>query len=193
MEAEVKIEPFEENGIAREGLIAEGTYLWDAMKRLGVFIELDEDGENPDCIVKIKKGKTLLSKPTKTEREKLTEDQLKEGERLAKQTKIIKAGELVFMPIAPKKEETPKETAEKMQEDFSSLPFDEKFAALARMEAIAFGETVNFVFGLPRNLGGYVIDFLATFGREMHEAERTAKRPTEHHETDEIHAEPEKS
>lgn len=185
MEIEVKIEPFEEGGVVREGLIAEGSYIWDAMKRLGVYVELNETEENADCIVKIKKGKGLLSRPTKIEREKLTEEQLKAGERLAKQTKIIKAGELIFMPIPPKTEETAKETAVQMQEDFEKLPFDQKFAALARMEAIALNETVNFVFNLPRNLGGYVVDFLATFGRQMDDADRDAKRPTEHKETSE--------
>ncbi len=183
MEVEVKIEPFEENGVGREGLIAEGTYIWDAMRRLGVYFELEDD---EDCTVKIKSGESLLSAPTKIEQEKLGEAGLNEGQRLAKQTKIIASGELVFMPIPPteeEKEETPQEAAEKLRIEFAKLPFDQKFATITQMEAITLGETLNFVFGLPNNIASRFVDFLATFGRQKDFADRQAKRPAEHFET----------
>src|SRR2546423_11332801 len=88
-------------GEGRGGIVAEGTYLWDAAKRLGVRLpaECEGRGECDTCAVIVKEGATLLSSLTEAEREHLSPERLAEGERLACQTKIERGGRLVIMPV----------------------------------------------------------------------------------------------
>ncbi|MCA1555713.1 MAG: 2Fe-2S iron-sulfur cluster binding domain-containing protein, partial [Acidobacteria bacterium] len=47
----------------RHGVVAEGTYLWDAAKRLGLRLpaECEGRGECDTCAVIVREGATLLS------------------------------------------------------------------------------------------------------------------------------------
>src|SRR5579883_2844754 len=96
-------------GEGRSGLIAEGTYLWEAAKRLGVRLpaECEGKGECDTCAVVIKEGMDLLSGLTNAERERLSPERLAAGERLACQTKIERGGDLrVALPPPTERAET---------------------------------------------------------------------------------------
>src|SRR4051794_40272622 len=86
----------------QHGLVAQGTYLLDAARRLGVRIpsECGGLGECDTCAIVVQTGATLLSSLTEAERQRLSPDRLASGERLACQSKIIAAGELVVR-LAP--------------------------------------------------------------------------------------------
>lgn len=186
MEAEIKFEPE-----GRNGVVATGTYLYDAAKRLGVEIPVCERrGESDLCAVKIESGKNLLSEPTKTELETLGSDRFIQGERLACQAKIERAGEIVVM--AKKKKEETAATAEEeaksserkkvedFRKEFDEMPLEKKIAALLELEAVAIGETFSFVMNSPFMIFGKVMDVLAEFGFKMEKDEKEAKRPAEH-------------
>src|SRR5918998_2044035 len=96
----VNVEWKTEDG-GRTGVVAEGTYLWDAAKRLGVRLpaECEGRGECDTCAVVVEEGATLLSSLTDAERRLLSPERLAEGERLACQTKVERGGELVLRPV----------------------------------------------------------------------------------------------
>jgi ferredoxin len=175
----------------KEGIVAVGTYLLDAAKRLGVSVECDcnnEEIEEPtfSCAMKISKGKTLLSKQTKVEMEQLSSQARRSGERLACQAKIEKPGEVTVMSVK-KKETTEEETkaaedkrTEEFREEFKELPLEKKIANLVELEAIALSETFSFVMNSPYAAVEKVMDVLAEFGLKMEEEDKHAKRPDEH-------------
>src|SRR5919107_1838367 len=74
----------------QHGVVAEGTYLWDAAKRLGVRLpaECEGRGECDTCAVVVAEGATLLSGLTDAERKILSPERLAAGERLACPAKI---------------------------------------------------------------------------------------------------------
>src|SRR2546423_6645759 len=78
MSVNIKFEPA---GIT--GVVAEGTYLWDAAKRIGLRLpaECGGRGECDTCAVLIEKGTTLLSSLTNAERVRLSPERLAAGER----------------------------------------------------------------------------------------------------------------
>src|SRR5919202_5143202 len=88
-------------GADQHGVVAEGTYLWDAAKRLGVRLpaECAGRGECDTCAVTVKEGATLLSSLTGAERERLSPERLAAGERLACQAKVERGGEVVVRPV----------------------------------------------------------------------------------------------
>src|SRR5438477_12789714 len=85
----------------RQGIVAEGTYLWDAAKRLGVRLpaECEGRGECDTCAVVVEEGATLLSGLTDAERNRLSPERLAAGERLACQAKVEHGGDLVLRPV----------------------------------------------------------------------------------------------
>ncbi|HEX8251386.1 MAG TPA: 2Fe-2S iron-sulfur cluster-binding protein [Pyrinomonadaceae bacterium] len=182
MEAEIKFEPD-----GRSGVVATGSYLFDAAKRLGVDIdECERRGETDLCAVQILSGKNLLSEPTKAELETLGSDRFIKGERLACQAKVVAAGEIVVMAEKKKKttEEEKKEQARKKVEDFrkefDEMPLEKKIAALLELEAVALGETFSFVMNSPYHIFDKIMDVMAQFGLKMDKEEKDAKTPTEH-------------
>lgn len=186
MEAEII---FENEG--RSGIVATGTYIFDAAKRLGVVIE-DECGRRGECDlckVKILSGKNHLTEPTKAEIKILDAEQLIQGYRLSCQTKIQETGEIKIMTEKKKEpekteEEKAKEAEQKVADDFrkqfEKLPLEEKMSVLLDLEGIAFGETVSFVMNSPYKLVDKVMDFMADHGLKMEKDEKNQKRPEEH-------------
>lgn len=178
----------------REGFVAVRTYLIDAAKRLGIYIDcdcLDEEIETKgSCKVKVTKGVDLLSTPTKLEMELLSSDARKNGERLACQTKIEKSGEVTIMTDKKdeKKEETSeqKDKQEEYKKEFEELPLEKKISNLLELEAIALSETFSFVMNSPYAAVGKVMDVLAGFGHKMEQKDKEAKRPDEHIEKEEV-------
>ena len=169
----------------RDGVVAVGTYLSDAAKRLGVKVEgdcLDPETDH-ECVMKVGAGKTLLSAHTKTEKEQLSSQARKNGERLACQTIIEKPGEVTIMSVKkkeePKKEKTEEQTDE-FRKEFEEMPLEKKIASLVELEAIALGETFSYVLNSPYKAFGKVMDVMAGFGLDMEQKDKDAKRPEEH-------------
>lgn len=78
------------------GLIAEGAYLIEAARRMGVRLPTDcrERGDCTSCAVLITAGQSLLSPPTNAEQKMLSSDRLINNHRLACQARIERSGEL---------------------------------------------------------------------------------------------------
>jgi ferredoxin len=168
----------------REGVVAVGTYLYDAAGRLG--ISFDEEcqrlGESDACAVEITKGRDLLSEITKAEIEQLSEERRKKGERLACQAKFEKSGEVIIMTKEKVVEEQPeaKEKKEEFKKEFEEMPLDQKIASLLELEAIALADTVSFVINSPYEVVNKVMDVMAKFGKKMEDESKEATRPEEH-------------
>ena len=181
---EIKFEV--ENQPERSGVVPEGTYLWDAAKRLGVHLKAECDGRGTcdTCAVTVSKGREMLSTATSAEMQHLTDERRANGERLACQTRIERNGELTVMV---KKQEVEEEEESKQsseprdfRKDFQELPFEKKFATLVQIEAVALSETLNYVSNLPSYVAGKIMDVIGAFGKQMDEQKRAEKRPDEH-------------
>lgn len=179
MEAEIK---FEREKL--DGVVAVGTYLFDAARRLGVRLE-DEcgrRGECDSCAVRVKSGAEFLSEITEKEKKQLTAKRRKNGERLACQAKIVQAGEIVIMTHKKVEEEKPEfETKhEDYRKQFEELPLEKKISSLLELEGVALSETLNFVVNSPSHIVGKIMDVMAQFGFKKDELEKEARRPKEH-------------
>jgi ferredoxin len=182
MSVNIKIEP---EGLS--GIVAEGTYLWDATKRLGMRLpaECEGRGECDTCAVVIVEGATLLSSLTSAEREKLSPERLAAGERLACQTKIEHGGDIVIRPVpVTERQETAEEAVKDFRKEFRNMPLDRKLATLMELEAIAAFQTLNTIANLPFTIGEKVLDFMAGKGRAINSKEKQARRPAEHRDKD---------
>ncbi len=178
-EAEIKFE--REN---RDGVVAVGTYLFDAARRLGVEVEAEcgRIGECDSCEMRITQGIDFLSQLTAAEIRQLSAARRKNRERLSCQAKFEKPGEVVVMTNKKKKEDLPKdeEKTEEYRKQFEEMPLEKKIASLVQLEAIALGETFSFVINSPSAIFGKLTDILAQFGLKMDSDAKNATRPTEH-------------
>ncbi len=170
-------------GEGRGGIVAEGTYLWDAAKRLGVRLpaECEGRGECDTCAVVVEAGATLLSGLTEAERTRLSPERLAAGERLACQAKAVRGGDLVLRPVpVTERAETTEEAAKDLRAEFRRMPLRKKLAALAGMEADVAYEALLLVADVPFALFGKGLDLLAGRGRKLSQAERKSQHPSEH-------------
>jgi ferredoxin len=135
---------FEPNGPA--GVVAEGTSIWDAAKRLGFHIpaECEGRGECDTCAVAIIKGAELLSSLTEGERKQLSAERLGGGERLACQCNLERGGE-ISLRVVPQTERarTADETARDLRQEFSGLSFERKISTLMQLETIAMSQALD--------------------------------------------------
>lgn len=178
MSVEIKFEP---DGLT--GIVAEGSYLWDAAKRMGVRLpaECEGRGECDTCAVNVLEGATLLSSLTESERERLSPERLAAGERLACQARVLHGGTLVLRPVlATERAETKEEAVRDFRKEFRELPLQSKLATLVELETVTMFQTLSAIADLPFSLGEKVMNLLAGKGREMSQREREAHRPTEH-------------
>jgi ferredoxin len=167
----------------QHGVVAEGTYLWDAAKRLGVRLpaECEGRGECDTCAVVVREGATLLSSLTNAERERLSPERLAAGERLACQAKVVRAGVLVLRPVPqPEREPTTEETARVLSKEFKDLSLQEKFATLAELEIIAVSQTFRAISDVSIGILERGLDAVVGLGRSRARRERVAHRPPEH-------------
>jgi ferredoxin len=174
------------DGEERAGILAEGTYLLDAARRLGVRlpVECGGRGECDTCAVVIEEGATLVSALTDAERTHLSPERLAAGERLACQTKIEHGGDLVLRPVpATERAETSEEVKSDLRREFRELPLRKKLATLAELEAVTAYQTLDRIASLPFAVFEKGLDLLAGRGRKLHQREREARRPTEHRTT----------
>jgi ferredoxin len=178
MSVDIKFEPD-----GRSGVIAEGTYLWDAAKRLGVRLpaECEGRGECDTCAVTVETGALLLSSLTEAEREHLSQERLAAGERLACQAKVERGGELVLRPVPfTERAETTQETVKELRREFRELPLQSKLATLVELEAVTMYQTLSAITNAPYKIAGKVLDLMAGRGRSLTQREREARRPVEH-------------
>lgn len=184
MEAELKFERED-----RSGVVAVGTYLFDAARRMGIALEAEcgRRGECDACAVRVKSGEEFLSEVTMREKEHLNSKRRKNGERLSCQVKIEAAGEIVIMTHEKVVEEKPEFEAkhEEYRKQFEALPLEKKISSLLELESVAFSETVSFVINSPSLIVSKIMDVMAQFGRRIDEREKDAKRPKEHKGTKE--------
>lgn len=173
-------------GESRSGIVAEGTYLWQAAKRLGVRLpaECEGRGQCDTCAVVVEEGATLLSALTSAERERLSPERLMAGERLACQAKVERGGDLVLRPVpATEREETTEETVEDFRKNFKELPLQQKLRTLAEFEAVTAYQALAALVDLPFNVIEKGLDVLAGRGRKLGRSEREQTRPAEHRAT----------
>lgn len=150
---------FEPSGIS--GLVAEGTYLIDAARRMGVLLGegcTTGKGECPSCLVSIKSGAGLLSVPSAAEQKLLGAEQLDQALRLACQVKIESHGEVVVMATARKPAGSTPEAGSDLRRRFGELPLNKKIATLLQLEAITMSEAFDSAIEKPLAFGARTID-----------------------------------
>lgn len=167
---------------SRSGVVAEGTYLWAAVKRIGVRLpaECEGRGECDTCAVIVSEGATLLSGLTDAERKILSPERLASGERLACQAKFEHGGDVVLRPVpVTERAETAEEAARDLREEFRRMPLKKKFATLVGIEADMAYETLVRAVDLPFDIFGRGLELLAGRGRRLAQNERAARRPAD--------------
>lgn len=172
-----------------DGVIAEGTYVWDAAKRMGVRLpaECAGKGQCDTCAVIIEDGMSVLSSLTDAEREHLSPERLAAGERLACQTRIERGGDL-RLRLAPvtEREATSEESLRDIGHDFRELPLNQKLRTLIEFEAVTAYQTLKTIADVPSLIGGKVLDLMAGYGRSLDRRDRRQHRPAEHKSTEVI-------
>ena len=152
---------FEPSGLT--GVVAEGTYLIDAARRMGV--SLGEGctigkSECPACLIAVKSGAALLSAPSAAELKQLDVEDLAQSHRLACQVKLQFPGEVVVMAAArkPGSSGVPRDTASELRRDFGALPLRQKLATLVQLEAITMSEAFDSAIEKPLAFGAKTMD-----------------------------------
>lgn len=167
----------------QHGVVAEGTYLWDAAKRLGVRLpaECEGRGECDTCAVVVREGATLLSSLTNAERERLSPERLAAGERLACQAKIVSAGTLVLYPVPqPVREPATAESKRELSKEFKDLPLQQQLTTLVELEIIAVSQTFHAISDLSMGILERGLDVVVSLGRARARRQRVSHRPPEH-------------
>ena len=157
---------FEPSGLS--GVVAQGTYLIDAARRMGVSLGTGctiGKGECPSCLVSVKAGADLLSVPTAAEQRLLGEEQLAQSLRLACQAKLENPGEVVVMASARKPGGTTRDTRSELRKEFGSLPLNQKIATLLQLEAITMSEAFDSAIEKPLAFGAKTMDALISKAR----------------------------
>jgi ferredoxin len=142
--------------------VAEGTYLIDAARRMGVPLGSGctaGKGECPACLVSVSSQTAVLSPPGAAETKWLGETQLAQSVRLACQVKIETAGELVVTSVArePQPQASQNEPSN-LRKKFGDLPLEQKIATLLQLEAVTMSEAFNAAIEKPLALGNRALD-----------------------------------
>ena len=150
---------FEPSGL--NGVVAQGTYLIDAARRMGVSLGTGctiGKGECPSCLVSVKAGAHLLSPPSAAEQRVLSDEQLSESLRLACQVKLENPGEVVVMPSAVQPAGSTRDTPSELRKEFGALPLNKKIATLLALEAITMSEAFDSAIEKPLAFGAKTMD-----------------------------------
>ena len=152
---------FEPSGLS--GVVAEGTYLIDAARRMGVSLGMGctvGKGACPSCLVAVKSGAGLLSAPSAVELKQLDVEDLAQSHRLACQVKLAFPGEVVVMATArkPGSSGVPRDTASELRRDFGALPLRQKLATLMQLEALTMTEAFDTAIEKPLAFGAKTMD-----------------------------------
>jgi len=156
MSVEIKFEPD-----GPSGLVAEGTSVMDAARRLGFHIpaECEGRGECDTCAVKVINGATLLSDLTEAERKQLSAERLAGGERLACQCKAERGGELALRLVAQtERARTAQERTADLKKEFAELPFERKMSTLIQLETMAMTQALDTIADRSVAFGKMIFD-----------------------------------
>ena len=150
---------FEPSGIS--GVVAQGTYLIDAARRMGAPLGAGctaGKGECPDCVVSVKAGANLLSQQSLVEEKQLGNEQLDQSLRLACQVKIENHGDVVVMAAARPQGRPVDDTEAELLKKFGGLPLAKKMATLAQFEVITMSEAFDTAIEKPLAFGSKTFD-----------------------------------
>jgi len=168
---------FEPSGIT--GLVAEGTYVIDAARRMGASLGAGctaGKGECPSCVVSVKSGADLLSSPSAAEEKQLGVEQLGQSLRLACQTKIENHGEVVVMVSASgPRRAAPVDSEAELRKKFGALPLSKKLATLVQLEAITMSEAFDSAIEKPLAFGAKTFDGILGRARAKNAASKQKK------------------
>lgn len=159
MSVEIKFEPD-----GPRGLVAEGTGLLDAARRLGFRIPSCEGrGESDTCAIVVITGAPLLSDLTDAERRQLSPERLGGGERLACQCRVEHGGELIVRLVpATRRAQTCEEKIGDLRKEFSELPFERKISTLMQLETIAMSQVLDTIADSSVAFGKKLFDSVAS-------------------------------
>jgi ferredoxin len=176
MSVEIKFKPD-----GPSGLVAEGTSVLDAARRLGFHIpECDGRGESDACAITIITGATLLSALTDAERKQLSTERLAGGERLACQCKAERSGELVMRLVSQtERSQTNEERTRNLRKEFSELPFERKIATLIQLETIAMSQALDTIADRSVSLGKKLFDAVLPNAETARQDQRGRKEDNE--------------
>jgi ferredoxin len=146
MSVEITFEP-----VGITGLVAEGTYLIDAARRMGVMFpaQCQGPGKCSACVVKVLTGASLLSEPGEHELQTLGPEA--SGKRLACETRIEKGGELIVEVIVLDQQQKTD-----VRNTFRELPLDKKLATLVQLEMLTMSEASDAIMQKALMFGGRV-------------------------------------
>jgi ferredoxin len=159
---------FEPSGIT--GLVAQGTYLIDAAKRMGAPLGAGctaGKGDCPACVISVKSGADMLSAPTSMEGKLLGPDGLNKSLRMACQTKIEGHGDIVLMATAyrPQAAAPNVNLPSDIEKKFGELSLNQKIASLLKFEAITMSEALDAVIQKPLAVGTRAFDSVMSRAR----------------------------
>ena len=150
---------FEPSGIS--GVVAQGTYLIDAARRMGAPLGAGctaGKGECPECVVSVKAGADLLSARSQVEEKQLGGEQLDQSLRLACQAKIENHGDVVVMAAARPQARPDDDTQAELLRKFGTLPLTKKLATLVQFETITMSEAFDTAIEKPLAFGSKTFD-----------------------------------
>ena len=165
---------FEPSGI--NGVVAEGTYLIDAARRMGAPLGAgctSGKGECPSCAVSVKSGANLLSPPSMVEEQQLGAEGLEQSLRLACQVKIENHGDVVVMNATRPQTSPPVDDGSELTKRFGAMPLGKKLATLMQLEAITMSEAFDSAIEKPLAFGSKTFD--AIVGKAKARASRARK------------------
>ena len=167
---------FEPSGIS--GLVAQGTYLIDAAKRMGAPLGVGCTGgkaECPACVIEVKVGDQLLSTPTSAEGRLLGVEGLNESLRLACQAKIEGQGDIVVTVSSHRAKQTapPVDLPADIVKKFGELTLNQKIAALLKFEAITMSEALDAALQKPLAVGTRAFDSIIAKARAAKVTQKT--------------------
>jgi ferredoxin len=150
---------FEPSGIS--GVVAPGTYLIDASRRLGVSLgsHCVRGSQNHSCLVRIGAGNELLSPRSLEEDKFLADSELDSTYRLGCQVKIESPGEVtVNVTSRTVGTNANNPTDADVRKKFGELPLQKKIATLLQLEAITMSEAFDAAIEKPLSLGSRAFD-----------------------------------
>jgi uncharacterized 2Fe-2S/4Fe-4S cluster protein (DUF4445 family) len=172
---------FEPSGIS--ALVAEGTYLIDAARRMGVALGSGCTlGETPcpACLVSVASGADLLSHRSDLEERALEREEFDQSYRLACQVKIQSAGELVVRVSSKRIEAGSAQGGESdVRKKFGELPLTKKLATLLQLEAITMSEALDLAIQKPLSLGTRAIETVLRRASKLRAPVGPAENPVE--------------
>jgi ferredoxin len=157
-----------------KGLVAEGAYLIEVARRMGVRLPTDcrERGECTSCAVLITAGQSLLSPPTNAEQKMLSSDRLVNNHRLACQARIENSGELQVQLIS--------RSDETGQQNANPAGSNQKTATAVEENAMRMIKQFDAFVDKSLSAGEDLMDRFAARIRLARERELERKRPPEH-------------